>query len=58
MKYVEVSAKSGLNVEEAFRTLVTDIKEKYDEMDEPIFNPNGIQIRSRLNSSTDRKCAC
>lgn len=57
MKYLEVSAKNGMNVEECFRTLVTQIKDKYDELDEPIFGGSGVHIRKGMDGKIG-SCGC
>lgn len=46
-----------MNVEECFRTLVTQIKDKYDELDEPIFRGSGIHIGKGMDGKISN-CGC
>ena len=52
IKFFETSAKSGLNVEEAFLTLARDIKEK---MDKPAPQPNDGAVRVSENKGEEGK---
>ena len=52
IKFYETSAKSGLNVEEAFLTLARDIK---DKMDKPVRKGRGGEGRERKGWGKERE---
>mmetsp|Transcript_22271 Transcript_22271/g.37779 ORF Transcript_22271/g.37779 Transcript_22271/m.37779 type:complete len:213 (+) Transcript_22271:172-810(+) len=58
IKFMETSAKSSINVEEAFITLAKDIKKRLIDSQEPVSKKETVDVHTDSNDSKEKKKKC
>jgi len=57
--FLETSAKSSINVEQAFIALAKDVKKRLLDSADPMLTPNGLKLKAKdPNQGNNTKCPC